>query len=262
MYKKSWAFLLSRYNPSTMTNGKIHRSAGFTLIELLVVIAIIALLLAILMPALHQARRQAQNAVCQSNEHQWGRFFSLYLSENQGKFVGLGYHKWMDVLDPFFRENPDICFCPTATLSRQEGGKGSFVAWEEQLRRSSYGTNYWIRTAAYPLGPDYPMEGWWKSFDQKKSANIPVLMDAAWPSGLPIHSDPPPQFEGQNSSYAEMQCMRFFAVNRHQGTVNSLFMDMSVRRVGLKKLWDLDWHRGWNPNLDPPPVWPDWMARF
>jgi len=56
--------------------------------------------------------------------------------------------------------------------------------------------------------------------------------------------------------------MRFFCVNRHEGKVNCLFMDLSVRPVGLKELWDLQWHRDWNAAGEPAPVWPKWMDRF
>ena len=49
------------------------------------------------------------------------------------------------------------------------------------------------------------------------------------------------------------------------GGVNLLFADNSVRKVGLKGLWELDWHRDWNPTNSPPPDygnWPFWMANF
>jgi len=35
-------------------------------------------------------------------------------------------------------------------------------------------------------------------------------------------------------------------INRHDGFVNCLFMDWSVRKVGLKELWMLKWHREFN----------------
>jgi prepilin-type processing-associated H-X9-DG protein len=66
-------------------------------------------------------------------------------------------------------------------------------------------------------------------------------------------------------------CVRFgsancymwrFCVDRHIGGTNGLFFDLSARKVGLKELWELEWHRNWNPNNDPPPVWPAWMENF
>ena len=236
---------------------------AFTLIEILVVMAILAILLSILLPSLHQARQQGRAVVCLSNEKQWGYFFKMFLNDHDDKFTGLYYHKWMDVLDVYTKDSPGIYFCPTATQTVNEGGRDSRAAWEEEGRKGSYGTNYWIHDKPYMILPtQYPQDSWWKSFNVKKANIVPVLLDCAWPSGLPLHEDPPPEFDGQTSSYTEMKCMRFFSVNRHQGAVNGLFMDLSVRKVGLRNLWDLYWHKNWNPNHDPPPIWPDWMKNI
>ena len=241
-----------------MTNRR-----AFTLIELLVVIAIIALLLAILLPSLRRVRNQGKAVVCQSNQKQWGGFYALFQTEHDGKFTGLEFHKWMDVLGSYSNAAPKIYFCPMAVKTIAEGGSGSLAAWEEDDLTGSYGTNYWIRKAGYPyLPPTYPADGWLESFDIPGPSSVPMLLDCAYASGLPLHSDPPPEFDGDVSSYPEMQCMRFFSVNRHDGNVNGLFMDLSVRKIGLKELWDLRWHKNWNSAADPPPDWPEWMRNF
>ena len=241
----------------------MKKQTAFTLIELLVVIAVLALLVAILVPALQTARQRSRAVICLSNEKQWGNFFGLYLNDHKGKFSGLGFHKWMDLLDTYAEQAPKIYFCPSATLQRSEGGQDPFAAWEEDGRRGSYGTNYWVRDEAFPyLPPQNPRDGWWQSVDEKGANRSPLLLDSAWPSGLPLYEDPPPEYDGQISYYAEMKCMRYFCLDRHSGAVNGLFMDLSARKVPLKELWDLQWHRKWNPQQNPPPHWPDWMAEF
>ena len=64
-----------------MGAGHGVRRRGFTLIELLVVIAIIALLIGILLPALGQARKAGQVAVCQSNMRQLGIAMNTYAAD-------------------------------------------------------------------------------------------------------------------------------------------------------------------------------------
>ena len=62
--------------------------------------------------------------------------------------------------------------------------------------------------------------------------------------------------------------MMHFAMDRHQGNVNWLFLDWSVRKVGVKELWRLKWHRNFNTNgfwtssYGSAPDWPEWMKNL
>jgi len=98
------------------------------------------------------------------------------------------------------------------------------------------------------------------------AGNIPMLLDAA----VPIHAVPgegvPPPHNGDGT---EVGGMGPFCLDRHDGYVNGLFLDWSVRRMGLKELWTLKWNTRWNP-AGPwtkaggvkPEDWPRWMRRL
>jgi prepilin-type processing-associated H-X9-DG protein len=58
-------------------------------------------------------------------------------------------------------------------------------------------------------------------------------------------------------------------MNRHDGAINSLFLDWSARRVGLKELWTLRWYLTcdtagpWTKAGGVQPEdWPKWMRGF
>ncbi|NLH43970.1 MAG: hypothetical protein GX448_19195 [Planctomycetes bacterium] len=60
-----------------------------------------------------------------------------------------------------------------------------------------------------------------------------------------------------------------YAMDRHGGGINMLFMDWSVRKVGIKELWTLKWTKEFD-RAGPwtkaggvqPENWPQWMRRF
>lgn len=59
---------------------------AFTIVELLVIITIIVLLLALLTPALDQALKSAELAVCSSNQHNVGLAIALYLGDHKRRY--------------------------------------------------------------------------------------------------------------------------------------------------------------------------------
>ena len=54
--------------------------------------------------------------------------------------------------------------------------------------------------------------------------------------------------------------MKHFAMDRHNGGIQGVFMDHSVQHVPIKKLWKLKWHRNYDQAYKP--AWPRWMAGF
>jgi len=253
---------------------------AFTLVELLVVISIIALLMAILMPSLQQARKQAKAVVCLSNLHQWGLAFSMYTNQNEGRmfaaFHGGGTKDsdtWGYVLRPYYTE-PDLRLCPAATKPHDEGGSVTFGAYRfspfqyDDHGLGSYGLSTWAGNA--PRGVKevnaYLTKNQWRTLNVRGAGYIPLLADAQWVDGWPTAFDKPPEYDGELWSARGWSTggMRRFCINRHNGFINGLFMDFSVRKIGLKELWKLKWHRNWTKERAEAgtPVWPDWMKHF
>ena len=101
-----------------------------------------------------------------------------------------------------------------------------------------------------------PPENFWRTRDAEGSDPT----SAQSPSDYSGHLHP--------GSY-ESTCMSRFCINRHNGYINSLFMDFSVRKAGLKELWTLKWHRSYDTAGTwtkaggvNPDAWPKWMKRY
>lgn len=240
---------------------------GFTLIELLVVIAIIALLLAILMPALQRVRSQARAAACLSHLKQWGLIFSMYTDDNDGVFhQGLDrpYH-WTMRMRPYYGSDKKLFYCPSAMRHIDEVGVwGNDTAWvfdsgdKKGLDHGSYGTNGFVETNIRQGEHKH-----WKTKNVGGAGYIPLFLDANRLDGWPEAWDEPPTFDGEFNT-GEGNNMRRFCMNRHDGCLGALLLDFSARKVGLKELWQLKWHREWTADITRTgiPVWPAWMNPY
>jgi len=272
----------------------MNKSRGFTLIELLVVIAIIALLMAILMPALNRVKKQARSAACKANLHQWAQIWSMYCQDNDGRFctnsdIGWPRGEWGLPLRPLYRTRSGILICPMAKKRLDSGANlasygGPFTTYimgtggTGNLREeASYGANCWIfnprpgQTAIQ----NRPVEWNWKTMDVSGGNRIPLFGDSMWRGGGPFYRNDnpqvdriiPPAYNGQWVNAAHE--MMHFCIDRHNGSVNHAFLDWSVRKVDIKELWILKWHRTYNTNGYwtkvggiQPGDWPEWMRNF
>ena len=268
-----------------------RRRKGFTLIELLVVIAIIALLMAILMPALARAKEQARAIGCLANLRQWNFVSTMYAEDNDGKlwsgYGSTGYwwpwqleHRLLD-----WKMNK-TWFCPTAKkpIIDENGNTARtlniFSAWgiyrESRGGRNappsgvagSYSINGYVLTIpnnAEFEGGVHARDGW-RTPNLAGAGNVPLFVDALRFDLWPLENTGPDEYEFAASSSNNMgRC----CINRHVGFVGCSFIDFSARKVGLKELWTLKWHKTFDtsgPWTQAGGIaasdWPEWMRRF
>ena len=279
----------------------MHKQNGFTLIELLVVISILVLLMALLFPSLQRARNQARAVACRANLKQWATTIALYTEDHEGHLPrdnNVGYSALFlfgsvsGSYDPnisgslYSIHTNGIACCPMAVKRGRghfrvrsgpgktlvvEGWSGStFEAWEMTSPgrpfRGSYGLNGWLFSRRFDTSipnPLYPLPCT-DIFSLKGRAKIPLLIDSGIPKNAPINFIEPPMFPGGFGLN-----IGTFCINRHNGYVNSLFLDWSVRKVGLKELWTLKWNKQFDTaNVwtkaggAQPEDWPHWMRGF
>ncbi len=266
------------------------RSRGFTLIELLVVIAIIAVLMAILMPALRRVKEQGKMISCMGNLKQWNLIAAMHTEASDGKFwdsapgsPGYWWVRYLDEKHKSWKKNP-IWMCPSGKkpvideFGSQIESFNIFNAWgiftgadlSEDGVAGSYGINGYClipadRTTTTYEGGVAVSQGW-KTSGERGGGNVPWFSEALrfdlWP--LPTHAPATNEFAAWSGNNMARTC-----INRHQGFQNVAFIDWSVRKVGLKELWTLKWHKSFDINGPYTKAggvqgsdWPEWIRRF
>ena len=170
-----------------------------------------------------------------------------------------------------------------------EGQRATFAAWAtvtgtqyNQILGSygSYGINWWVNDLRTPQNKlttgtgkrFYPykwnknaLSNLWRTPNVRNPNRIPLFSDSWWWGNWPENfNDPPPHSDGQ-AIVKHTQGMRSRCLDRHDGYINMLFLDYSVRKVGLKELWKLKWHRNFDTNFNYYPdieQWPPWMDGY
>jgi prepilin-type N-terminal cleavage/methylation domain-containing protein/prepilin-type processing-associated H-X9-DG protein len=118
----------------------------------------------------------------------------------------------------------------------------------------SYGNNFWFTQNTKNVRREKLPDDTWKLWGlapgsilaARRASMCPLTLDSVGGGNCPLPGDEPPEYDGEpypgNTNVNEM---KNFCVNRHNGYVNVLFLDFSVRRVSLKGLWYIWWHRLW-----------------
>jgi prepilin-type processing-associated H-X9-DG protein len=135
---------------------------------------------------------------------------------------------------------------------------------------SSYGINGWVESPPPDVKTVY--EGFetvnnWRTPIVRGAGYIPLLFDAMRFNIFPLATDTSPPAE--DMAWQGTQHMRRACIDRHNGFINSAFLDWSVRKIGLKELWTLKWHKNYNVNGQwtkagsaTPAKWPQWMRHY
>jgi len=275
--------------------GRSVRRTAFTLIELLVVISVIAVLMAILMPCLQKARRMGQAVVCRSHLKQWGQVFQLYAFDNDNSLPqsveggGLSAQDayWIVATLPYYGEKK-IRLCPATKVVRDEvvnrshGGTlacwGPFDPatpdnWWADFDTGSYGLNEWCSSP--PSGATsfwgFPAEIAWRRIDTRGADRVPLFLDCVYvdifpeDDNTPLTEEPPPYRWDNGWGDWGFEAMRLACIDRHEGAINSAFLDGSAVRIPLRALWKLKWHKDFETNnamTGPDADWPKWLQRF
>lgn len=235
--------------------------------DVLVALACMVFLLANLGAVGNGGRRRAKEAVCVANLKRWGTVWLTFANDNAGYFMPRSGAAWWieTIIDNCGSSlRPKMWLCPEATRTWNEGGLNPHLAWsdsyDDTVLKGSYCLNLWISNEIGSGKVGGGAQEFWRTPYVAGAENVPVFADGQWKDADPVVWDHPSPYETDlwTPNHNEMQRV---CVSRHNGGVNMLYLDFSVRKVGLKFLWRQPWHRTFDLQA-PLPQWPYWMQNF
>lgn len=203
--------------------------------------------------------------------------------------------QWPDAWREYYRD-PKVLYCPAATKAKlQQNYDGTdgpglavpqFSAWGiydrdikpgwpnsleagwKEKQAGSYGINGFCsnpdKRTRDSQDPDR-MGRMWGTMSMSNSDEVPFLGDMANFDFSPRLVSVPPEFEDDiwvGSNCPSDSQFKRVCVNRHDETVDWVFVDGRVQKVGLKQLWALRWYKKWLIEMENQDEWPtDWDAQ-
>jgi len=265
------------WQPKNKGGTPLSRKA-FTLVELLTVLALLSLVAALLWPAVQQGGRHAKAIACQGQLRQWGVGFSLFVEEQETSLLNASLTTWDSFWRPYCDRHKELFVCPMATryedspedLLRKYSAEAGCVLGDK-FKAWKLATHTLSTLERGPLVGSYGVNGCGPSLSDPRvnrgrrvdRSRVPIFLDRVDFYAQAKATDEPPEYDGHLTSPGDMKRC---CIDRHNGGINSLFLDWSVRKVGLKELWTLEWTT-WFDQHGPwtraggvrPEDWPAWM---
>ncbi|MHC4265932.1 MAG: type II secretion system protein, partial [Planctomycetota bacterium] len=213
-------------------------------------------------------------------EHAWVRMMYDYAKSFEMYLCPAAIHSWQEGID-LYSPKAAWDFGYMIALDGEAAIWEDFV-WlyamgtKEHPRYSygSYGKNVLISTNATPMwlmGADEDTSWFWQNIRVKGGSRIPLFGDCSYMGGVPMIYDVPAPTR-LHPVWGESGQINAWNQDRHHLSVNLVFLDWSVRKVGLRQLWSLKWSKektesgepGWGnlqqvPDWNKPEQWPEWM---
>jgi len=173
----------------------------------------------------------------------------------------------------------DFCMCPSTSKTWADGEFGGPTTgwdfgWVHEMVSGewypyyanawgSYGKNSWVSaTSVEHDAGDNGTASYWNTTRVRGISRIPLFGDSSMMGGFPNVKCEIPQ-ERYRDPMAEGDEISRWVQDRHHLTINLVFLDFTVRKIGLKQLWQLYWQRDWDLSLAPDPrnpeIWPSWL---
>ncbi len=197
-----------------------------------------------------------------------------------------GHYVWINCLEPYYK-NWKLRICPATSLKKLveidwaantvTGTQGPDIVYVEYNRQNgeeldgkfiSLTENVWVNNSKDTSVTNAPL--YWRNINsgtKGQANNIPILADGQFWLTRAKHTDFAPEWDGQflweNASKNGEMCR--VCNSRHGQFTNGVFMDLSARKLGLKQLWKLKWHRRFDTTMGPvsglkwPSGWSEWM---